>query len=190
MNLKSIGVASAFCVAMAAAPAHAGFGVEFQDVTFIIDVVDEAEGTFTLNIDNLLNASGDWENVTHVFALGFKGFGTNFNVTSSTISPAGQFAVGNQLNAMGCDGGTPAQQFCFEYSPLLQASNDMTFLIDLAGSFDADSITPHLKVNFTDAQGNKIGSLLSRNLPEPGVLGLLGLSLVMLGLVRRRRQIA
>jgi hypothetical protein len=46
---------------------------------------------------------------------------------------------------------------------------------------------PHLKVRFVDGDGNKVGSLLSANVPEPSVLLLMGAGLAGLGFACSRR---
>ena len=180
-----------------AAPAvsHAAFITTFQGVTFEINVTDAAAGIFTLEIDNLLNATGSWEDVTQIGSLGFKDIGTNFTAAGSTITPGTATASPKELNANGCAGGSSTGQICFPFNPLLAAANDMTFTIDLNGSITVGPNGPHLKVNFRDAAGNKEGSLLSQNLPatevpEPGALVLLGTGLALLSgwVVRRRRQ--
>ena len=175
-------------------PAQAAFVTDEQGVIFTINVTDAGAGIFTLNIAGLLDATGDWANVTQVGALAFKDLGTNFTVTGSTLTPGTTSPNPEELNANGCAGGSSTGQICFDFNPLFAASNDMTFTIDLNGSITVGPNGPHLKVNFMDESGTQIGSLLSENLPgtngsvpEPGALAVLGTGLTLVGWAARRR---
>jgi MYXO-CTERM domain-containing protein len=210
MNLKSALASVAAAVAMISAPsAHAAYSITFQNTTFTITQVDS--NTFTLQIQNLLNATGDWADVTKYGALAFKDVGTGF--TGATITPDGSNAEFNsELDSNGCKdpkGNNPS--FCFTFAPLLAASNNDMFTIDVTGASLNFALTgPHLKVNFMNAQGTQIGNLLSQDLPstssssgssntsgtssgempEPGSssLALLGLALIGGALAVRRKQ--
>jgi hypothetical protein len=216
-TIKSLCAAAALALGLAAAPAaNAAYVLTFQGVTFTIDVVNAADGIFTLRIQNLLSTTDDdWADVTHIKALGFKGIGDDFTAVGSTIAPGTATPNNFELNAGGCSVGAGDDKLCFVFNPLYAASDDMTFTIDLAGSLDIGDGSPHLKVNFTNAAGTKIGSLLSLDIPlvssssssssgttsssssstssgtisEPGTsaLALLGLGLLGIALRSRRR---
>lgn len=161
MKLKSLFAASAIALAAASTPvAHADAVGSFQDVTFTLHIVDS--NTFTLTIDNLLNASGDWATVTHIMALQISDFGTGF--TGGTITPAGTPLLGG-LNASGCSGSGTG--ICFTLTPRVASDNNDVFTIDLTGpvvlAFDQIN-HPHVKVNFGLATGGKVGSLGSADI--------------------------
>lgn len=70
-------------------------------------------------------------------------------------------------------------------------TDNMMFNFTFASSVANHTDTPHLKVRFLDANNDKVGSLLSMdlpsvNVPEPGTLALFGLGLVVLVGVRRK----
>jgi MYXO-CTERM domain-containing protein len=162
MKLKSFFAASAIALAAASTPvAHADAVGSFQGVTFTLHIVDS--DTFTLTIDNLLNASGDWATVTHIMALQISDFGTGF--TGGTITPAGTPLLGG-LNASGCNGSGTG--ICFTLTPRVASDNNDVFTIDLTGPAVAlafDQINhPHVKVNFGLATGGKVGSLGSADI--------------------------
>ena len=185
MSFKSLFAAAAVAAVLVAPPlAQAAFQTEEGGVTFTINVTDAANGIFTLRIEDLLDATGaGWEDVTQVGALHFKDLGNSFTVAGSTILPGTATASGDELNANGCAGGDSGG-ICFTFNPLVAATNDMTFTINLNGSIEVGDDGPHLKVNFMNEAGTQIGSLLSANLPgtpevpEPTTLALLGLGLL------------
>ena len=164
VSIKSLLAASAVALAVVAPPAHASLTVD--NVTFTFQIVDS--NTFTLEIENFLNASGGWTGVDSIGALAFKDLGSNFTVAGSTIAPGSATGSGGELNANGCAGGDSGG-LCFTFDPLYTvASNDVLFTINVAGTLDTTVIDNkggiHLKVNF-DKDGTQVGSLVSANFP-------------------------
>jgi hypothetical protein len=200
MKLNSILACGALAVAAVASPAaHAAFVLSEQGVTFTIAQVDA--DSFTLKIDNLLNATGNWATVTQYGAFEFKNIGS---FTGGAINPGSESALVNVgLSNNGCGQGNPQNTYCFTFTPLLAVGASDTFTIDMTGGTLAfGAAGPHLKVNFMNAQSRKVGDNLSLNLPsnggssgpsgfipEPnsGVLALLGMSLLGIGFGARRK---
>lgn len=185
----------------------------FQGVTFSIDAVN-GTNTFTLTMTGALSATGDWAPATALQALGFKDLGIDFSAsgTAATLTsvPADSTAwsgLNAELNGNGCNtNGNPDGSICFTGVPPLAITDSMTFTVTITGGQSlniSSTLGPHLKLQFVDGEGKKVGSLYSLNIPsstsstsstggsgnqvpEPGTLGLLGLGLVGLAYGRRR----
>jgi hypothetical protein len=125
----------------------------------------------TLEID-AANRSGGWTGATGLAALAIKGVGTYGSVSVSS-APGGTGAwklSTSELKASGCSGtsnGAAGSRMCF-YGQQIALADDMVFKF----TFDGAAVTPtdpHVKVEFVDAQGRKVGSLLSQTLPPSPV---------------------
>jgi hypothetical protein len=96
------------------------------------------------------------------------------------------------LNADGCHKTLSPQNLGKNHpcwSGLALLTDNMVFDFKFGGDsevlYQADN--PHLKVRFVDGDGNKVGSLLSANVPEPSSLLLMGAGLFGLGFARRKK---
>ena len=160
-------------------PASWANSLTFQNVTFEINSVNA--NTFSLSINNALNATGDWAGAVSLSNFSLKDIGT-----ISGVSLTGWSVSSLELNAGGCEGGSSGGS-CFSKSPALPLTNSLTFNINYTGG-TLDLTAPHLKVRFLDAEGNKQGSLLSQTVPapEPSSLMLLGGVLAGVGIWRRK----
>ncbi|WP_208296138.1 PEP-CTERM sorting domain-containing protein [Telluria antibiotica] len=125
----------------------------------------------TLEID-AANRSGGWSDATGLAALAIKGVGTYSSVSVGS-APGGTGAwklSTSELKASGCSGtsnGAAGSRMCF-YGQQIALADDMVFKF----TFDGAAVTPvdpHVKVEFVDAQGRKVGSLLSQTLPPSPV---------------------
>ena len=173
----------------AGAPASWANSLTFQGVTF--GLTDLGSGSLQFTINNAVSGgTGDWADITHIQNFQWK------NIGGTTMSLAGWSVNSNELNAnpgpsgTACDGGSSGGiRHCFTKigAPLL-LTNAMTFNISYTGTLDMTA--PELKVRFTDAEGNKIGSLLSQpvtnGVPVPSTLPLLGGGLMGLAMWRRK----
>jgi hypothetical protein len=179
-------------VGLAPLAASAGL-LTFQGATFSSSW---SGNTLNLKIDaDPTRLSGDWVNALKIDSIAINDVG---NISSSTdiflVGPGtfGGDIDGWGLNASGCQaltGGT--NHPCWTGSADLD--DGMLFSFTFAAGKAKLNETPHLKVRFLDSAGNKVGSLLSTDLgpdvqvPEPGSLALLGMSLVALVGLRRKR---
>lgn len=121
----------------------------------------------TLEID-AAGHTGGWSGATGLAALAIKGIGTYDNVSVGG-APGGTTAwrlSTSELKASGCSGtgnGAAGSRMCF-YGQQIALADNMVF----AFTFDGAGVTtsePHVKVEFVDAKGNKVGSLVSQTLP-------------------------
>jgi hypothetical protein len=98
------------------------------------------------------------------------------------------------LSANGCSGSGAgfecADLISLGSAALLPGTFTWVFDIDVkAGlfSFDGSTELPSIKARYVDANGNKVGALVSEKVPEPTTLTLLGVG-VTLAAIRRRRM--
>lgn len=143
--------------------AHAGV-LTLDGVTF---TSSWSGNVLTLEID-AAKRSGGWSGATGLAALAIKGVGTYSSVSVSG-GPGGTDAwklSTSELKASGCSGtsnGAAGSRMCF-YGQQIALADDMVFKFTFAGASVATN-EPHVKVEFVDARGNKVGSLLSQVLP-------------------------
>jgi hypothetical protein len=171
-----------------AASASAGT-LTYQGVTF---TSTWSGNVLTLEID-AAHPSGDWATATTLGALQLKDIGSFDNVTL-TAAPglATSWTLSsNELSANGCDGGAHVgTSLCYSGSHV-SLKDDMIFKFTFAGG-STDFTSPHLKLEFFNgAGGDKVGSLLSQNIPavpEPQTWAMLFGGLSVLGAMARRRK--
>jgi hypothetical protein len=143
--------------------AHAGV-LTLDGVTFSSNW---SGNVLTLEIDAAKH-SGGWSGATGLAALAIKGVGTYSSVSVSG-GPGGTDAwklSTSELKASGCSGtsnGAAGSRMCF-YGQQIALTDDMVFKFTFNGASVATN-EPHVKVEFVDARGNKVGSLLSQVLP-------------------------
>ena len=143
--------------------AHAGV-LTLDGVTF---TSSWSGNVLTLEID-AARRSGGWSGATGLAALAIKGVGTYSSVSVSG-GPGGTDAwklSTSELKASGCSGtsnGAAGSRMCF-YGQQIALADDMVFKFTFAGASVATN-EPHVKVEFVNAQGTKVGSLLSQVLP-------------------------
>jgi hypothetical protein len=182
----------------------------FQGVTFTLTGTN-GTNSFTLRIQGALTgATGDWAPATTLQALGFKDLGVNFqaagvSASMTSVPSSGWDYVQGELDANACKDPTGEKGvICFQAPSPLALTDDMLFTVTITGAtLNIDALLgPHVKLQFLNADGIKQGSLYSVNLqgdtdtdtdtdtdvPEPGTLALLGLGLLGLGAVRRRKS--
>lgn len=188
MRLGRLSVGSiAVAALLAGSPAQAS--LLFQGVTFSTTY---SGNTLTLEID-AAGRNGSWASAVSVNALQVKNVGSFSSVSMSGPGGAWTFDP-DELNAAGCaGGGGGGGRACFTHAPVALGDNMIFTFTFMGGVLDLD--TPHVKVHFLNAAGNKQGSLLSMDvpatvtmIPEPETYALLLAGLGMLGFAARRRK--
>jgi hypothetical protein len=184
-NIKRAITTCAIAAATMGLSSAANAQLTFQGVTFTTSSVGNV---LTVEID-AANATGDWEDAVGIVGLQVKQVGT---WTSATIGGAGSgwTVFDQELNANGCDGGSEGGQRACAFGPVVALSDDMMFTYTFTGGTQ-DFSNPHIKVMFVDANGEKIGSLLSMNvpaIPEPSTYAMLLGGLGIIALARRNAK--
>jgi hypothetical protein len=161
MNLRMTALAA--LLGATTMTAHAGV-LTLDGVTF---ASSWSGNVLTLEID-AARRSGGWSGATGLAALAIKEVGTYSSVSVSS-APGGTTAwklSTSELKASGCSGtgnGAAGSRMCF-YGQQIALADDMVFKFTFNGAGVATN-EPHVKVEFVDAKGNKVGSLLSQVLP-------------------------
>jgi hypothetical protein len=153
--------------AAAIAPAHAGL-LTYQGVTFN---TGWAGNVLTLEIDAAGHSDG-WAGASGLAALELDGIGSysGVSVSAAPNGASGWSMSGAELNAKGCSNTTNGQagsRMCF-FGPQLALADDMVFSFAFNGNA-VRTVDPHLKMQFVDSKGKKVGGLMSQTLPAtPG----------------------
>lgn len=126
--------------------------------------------TYTGNVLRLeidaAGRSGGWSAASAIDAIGIKTVG-GFGSVAMTSSTGASWALSSaELNASGCagkgKGKADAGRLCYSGGAMALADNMVfTFVFDGNPVLSA----PHLKVHFVNADGAKVGSLLSMDFP-------------------------
>jgi hypothetical protein len=177
------------------AAANAGV-LTHQGVTFTTTF---AGNVLTLEID-AAHPNGDWLDAKTMGAIGIKDIGTfsSVQLLQAPGAAAGWMFSTDELNTNGCEnGGQANKNVCYEGTHV-NLQDDMIFKFAFTGGMQ-DFTSPHLKVNFFDADGKKAGTLLSMNVPpgdtpptpvsEPSTAGMMMGGLALAGLMARRRKV-
>ena len=178
-------MAVAACLGMAGS---AGAGVlTFQGVTFTTSF---AANVLRLEID-AASPIGDWSTATTLGMLGLKDVGS-FSSVSLTAAPPGGLSWtinNNELSANGCIDGANPMKVC-AFGTHLALTDDMVFEFTFSGGTQ-NFASPHLKVGMYEGDSpDKVGSLLSMNIPpipEPATYGMLLAGLALVGALARAR---
>lgn len=195
--MKTLKKSCAAMILALASSANAGLILDWEGtgVDFYSSWLDA--NTLRIEID-AANPMAGWASAVNIDSIAINGPGSWswVNASDITLNGPGTFGGpidGTGLNAGGCQGLTlGANHQC--WSGLAALTDNMYFDFTFSGGAVISNQTdnPHLKVRFVDANGGKVGSLLSQDLPsikvsEPTTLGILGLGLLGLVYARRRK---
>jgi hypothetical protein len=178
----------ALTVASMGASSVANAQVTFQGVTF---TPSYSGNVLTLEID-AANPTGDWATADFIGALQIKSIGSWDSVTLTGTGAAGTWTIApDELTANGCDGGSAGNQRACAFGTLIPLANDMIFQFTFTGGTQDFSL-PHIKVLMFEA-GNpdKVGSLMSLDvpaIPEPSTYAMLLGGLGLLAVARRNAK--
>lgn len=189
-TVRNTVIAGLLVAGITATSASAGT-LTYQGVTF---TSSWSGNVLSLEID-AANPTGDWLTATTLGALQIKDIGT-FDSVSLTSAPGDAInwtLSSNELTANGCDGGAHVgQSLCYSGMHVALTDN-MMFQFTFTGT-NTNFTSPHLKVEmFNGAGGDKVGSLLSQNIPaapvpEPDTYAMMFGGLAALAALARRRK--
>lgn len=183
-KLASVVAAVVAIVGSSSAVAGAIFTYASQGVDFTFTEVDS--DTFTLRMEGMNDATGDWAPATRIGALGFKNLGIDFSIAgvsaTLTSAPVGSWTgINAELNAQGCStNGNPDGSICFTSAPPLTLAADMLFTVDIVNAVLNLNTTdaakaPHLKLQLTGEEeckrtGPPTNSTVTCSYPKVGDL--------------------
>jgi hypothetical protein len=181
MKLKTVLASAAALAVLGGAPAVQANTATFGDVTINLT---GGGGTLTLQLLNVASSTGTWADATFLDAIALN------NIGVSSLSLAGWTSVAGGLDASGCNGSGDGW-FCVDGHAAV--SDNMTFNFSYTGTLTLDGLddaVPHLKVQFVNDAGEKVGSLYSDAVPvpEPTTYALMLAGLGAVGFMARRRR--
>jgi hypothetical protein len=183
-------IAGLLAAGFTAAAASAGT-LTYQGVTF---TSTWSGNVLSLEID-AAHPSGDWLTATTLGALQIKDIGT-FDSVSLTSAPGDAMSwtlSSNELTDNGCTGGSHVGMSLCYSGTHVALTDDMLFQFTFTGT-NTNFTSPHLKLEmFNGAGGDKVGSLLSQNIPvaavpEPQAYAMMFGGLAALAALARRRK--
>jgi hypothetical protein len=121
----------------------------------------------TLEID-AASHTGDWAKAKGLAALELDGIGdyTSVSVSAAPSGASTWTTSSAELKAKGCSGdanGQAGSRLCF-FGQQIALGDNMVFSFSFSGNA-VKTVDPHVKVEFVNAKGGKVGSLLSQTLP-------------------------
>jgi hypothetical protein len=142
----------------------------------------------TIEIDAAARTGG-WADALTIGALQVKNIGTFTGVSMTGPGAASGWSIlAEELNANGCNGGSHAGMNACASGTWVPLGDNMVFEYTFTGA-GLDLTNPHVKVNFFGSGPDKVGSLLSMNVPavpEPSSYAMLAIGLALLGFMGRR----
>lgn len=172
-----------FAVASMGVTSLAHAQVTFQGVTF---TPSWSGNVLTLEID-AAGRTGDWSSATGMAALQIKSIGSWSSVSLTGPGAAGAWTLLDQeLGATGCNGGSGGNQRACASGASIALTDDMLFQFTFTGGTQNFTL-PHIKIMMVGPNGDKVGSLMSLDvpaIPEPGTYAMLLGGLAVLAVAR------
>lgn len=187
-SIKNAFAVGALAVAGLGLSSAAHAQLTFQGVTF---TPSWSGNVLTLEID-AANPSGDWADADFIGALQIKDIGSWSSVSMTGPGAAGSWTIsGEELTANGCDGGMLGVQRLCASGTNIALTDDMVFTFTFTGG-SQDFSMPHIKVlMFEEGSDQKVGSLMSLDvpaIPEPSTYAMLLGGLGIIAVARKRAQ--